>query len=322
MNNDKLNIILNNNDIVIKRLNNENNKSKEEKIKFLETQNRVINDYLENNNIKSIKKLSYKRIRDIFSSIINNTDKKVHNAVFKNNILWDLYRKNYNDRYDNTESHYTRGMLISFVMIFIGMISPVMDIVGIICLLNCIIKYIKTKYNVMNYGVPKIEREYFIQKDTWLNNIKTSIYKYNKQKALTDKSMPKKINVVNEEDRNNIIDELDNFGYTEKNIENVDNLVNNCNNIDKYLDYDREEKYEKIIKYLNELVEQRELINSINSEISDVNYNDMNRNELEILYDKLNNSKDKLNDIGLERFNDIHTMLLRYEDNKVLVKKI
>ena len=207
----------------------------ENKISFLERQNSAINTFIENDsnkvlsekdNIKVLNRLSKGRVKAIFSNIIGQVDRKIHNSLNKNDKIWDIYQKNINEKYYSTSNFYFKRYMASLIPLVGGIMLSNVPIIGLGILSDAknIVGNIKTIYEKNKYGILKPIREYPIYRMSWIDNIKTSTYKYRKQKRLFSNKQNNEL-INSKQSKEQIIDEINNFDFRTKNIRYIENLI-------------------------------------------------------------------------------------------------
>ena len=235
------------------------------KISFLERQNSAINTFIENDsnkalsekdNIKVLNRLSKGRVKTIFSNIIGQVDKKIHNSLNKNDKIWDIYQKNINEKYYSTSNFYLKRYMASLIPLVGGIMLSNVPIIGLglLSYAKNIGGNIKTIYEKNKYGILKPIREYPIYRMSWIDNIKTSIYKYRKQKRLFSNKQNNEL-INSKQSKEQIIDEINNFDFRTKNIRYIENLIKDFSLIEnpstKLCD-----KYQEIVNYHNWLIQR------------------------------------------------------------------
>ena len=137
------------------------------------------------------------RVHDILSSSIGNVDKRIHNWWYEG----EKHNKRWSNHCDIVNERYTRKGLLKYtskrflgIAIAIGS-SFILPVFGGMVFTGAIaygaftaVKTIFTIINKAKYGEPRLERKYDIQKGSWLENIKASVYKLGKQRSVTRKN--------------------------------------------------------------------------------------------------------------------------------------
>ena len=141
------------------------------------------------------RKQSQGNIRNFFSSIIAQSDKKIHNAIYKENgkkflkpireKLYNWSEKRFNNRYESPLRYLAKNALITLGMIVVPWVAiqivPALSAISIPIIAanyvfagQTIIKAISTIYNIVRYDGAKFERHYNLLEGSFTENIKSS----------------------------------------------------------------------------------------------------------------------------------------------------
>ncbi len=133
--------------------------------------------------------------RDFFSSIIGQVDKKIHNfryRIGKDDIQEEKMKQKWENKKSKIGSRYVKGGLLSYFLpragiVLVGAIlmptfsfafgSAAATVASIGLAVGGAVtlgKTISTVYNKIRYGGPRLERQYNIQKGSFIENIKSS----------------------------------------------------------------------------------------------------------------------------------------------------
>ena len=135
------------------------------------------------------------KYRNLFSSLINNVDKKIHNFVYKDQCsetakkirekLYNYSLKRFNSRYENTFKYIVKNALITSAItiapwVLAELVPALSGIMGIVMVVDgvflgqTVLKSISAIYNNIRFDGASFERQYDIQKGSFMENIKSS----------------------------------------------------------------------------------------------------------------------------------------------------
>lgn len=171
-----------------------------------------------------IKKFAQGRTRNVVSSLIGQIDKRVSNLLYKNNTLWSLHTRMVEKRYSSPIKYLLKNGLIMIGSLSVAglavtlapALAPLMTVVGIangVFLVNTVVKGVSAIYNNYKYGghLP-FERKKDIQKGSFIENIKNSLFKrrraslINNKRDIKTESIPvtgvkEDVHIINEDDK-------------------------------------------------------------------------------------------------------------------------
>lgn len=196
---------------------------------------------------KSMDKLAPGKLRDVASSFIAQVDKRVHNAVYREktksgkdsklgSFAWKIHEKLVNFRYNHPFGYFLgeigakAAVLTGFALAgFAPALFPVL--VGAMAA-GTVIRGGTTIYNLIKYhGHPGLIRKFDIQKGSYSENIKNSLFK----RKRTKKSISNVKGINLSELRKGSItksDPIDTKGDDEKKEERVKELLNKLEKVD------------------------------------------------------------------------------------------
>ena len=151
--------------------------------------------------IKILDRAKQGKIKNIISTIFGQVDKRMHNAVYDNNSkisksLWKNYKERVKNRYSDLSGYAIKNGIITAILTVINIVgfkvlpnlSGLFNAIsaGTACFAgNTIVKIFSTIYNKNKFGGFKLSKHKTLFEGKYLENIKTSIFDYQKAKELT-----------------------------------------------------------------------------------------------------------------------------------------
>ena len=287
------------------------------------------------------------RYRDMLSASIGEIDKRIHNAIYRNNTNWRSKNKRVRRRYENTLKYFLKNTGISFgillvpgfVSMFVPSIAPYVVGAASLYFGQTIFKTIAAYHNKRVYGGPRLVRKYDISQNGYFNNNENCWNKIINNNLLSNSDV---MNI----NKDKINKNLDNNQINEKKSSQIDGdfltLVSSVisksninelsdskitqivrmvedNNLQDKLSEDIKNKYLLIKNKFNNKDKSNDiLLNSINKELENLAIASVN-NEKKEYYIKVvndNNLYDKLSDIAKEKYNLLLASDKKTEDNQ------